>query len=341
MKVKLSDIADEMGVSIAAVSMALNNKGGIGEETREAILKTAERMGYKGRKATKIKNDLKEQRFIKLLRIKKHGMVVMETEFFAAVIQGIENQCRKMGYQLLIANVTLKENDIKQLAEEYHDDIEGIISLCTELDENDVNALKRIPCPQVVVDRKFVWNVNTVLINNQKGVRQAVEYLYEKGHHDIGYLKSNTQIYNFKSRYKSYTESMKRFELDCHENYVINLEPSIDGAYKDMKTYLEEGCASKLPTAFIADNDNIALGVMNALKEKGVRIPEDVSLIGMDDMPFCKIVEPPLTTVKVYKEEIGRQAVKMIVEECMGETECSKKIEVDTILIERDSVKAL
>ncbi|WZL82509.1 LacI family DNA-binding transcriptional regulator [Vallitaleaceae bacterium 9-2] len=341
MKVKLSDIANEMGVSIAAVSMALNNKGGIGEETREEILKTAERMGYKARKASKPASETKEPRFIKLLRIKKHGMVVMETEFFAAVIQGIENQCRKMGYQLLIANVTLSDDAPQQIAEEYHDDVDGMISLCTELDEEDIRPLMQIRCPQVVIDRKFVWNVNTVLMNNQKGTRQAVEYLYQKGHTEIGYLKSNTPIYNFKSRFKSYLESIERLELQCQEQYVIELDPSIEGAYQHMKAFLKTPAGRKLPTAFVADNDNIALGVMNALKESGIRIPEQVSLIGVDDMPFCKIVDPPLTTIKVYKEEIGRQAVKMLVEEIVGDSECTKKMEVDTVLVERSSVKVL
>ena len=341
MKVKLSDIAKEMGVSIAAVSMALNNKGGIGEETREEILKTAERMGYKARRATKSLPEAKEPRFIKLLRIKKHGMVVMETEFFAAVIQGIETQCRKMGYQLLIANVTLNKEESNQIANEYHEDIDGMISLCTELEEEDIGHLKRMPCPQVVIDRKFLWNVNTVLMNNQKGTRQAIEYLYEKGHRRIGYLKSNIGIYNFKSRFKSYLESIQHLGLECQEELILSLDPSIEGAYQDMKKILEESEVDNLPTAFVADNDNIALGAMNALKEYGVKIPEQVSLIGIDDMPFCKIVDPPLTTVKVYKEEIGRQAVKLLVEEVLGDTECSKKIEVDTVLVERNSVKEL
>jgi LacI family transcriptional regulator len=341
MKVKLSDIAEEMGVSIAAVSMALNNKGGIGEDTREEILKTAERMGYKARKASKPLSEAKEPRFIKLLRIKKHGMVVMETEFFAAVIQGIETQCRKMGYQLLIANITLNDEETHQITNEYHDDIDGMISLCTELEEEDIDQLKRMPCPQVVIDRKFLWNVNTVLMNNQKGTRQAVEHLFEKGHRKIGYLKSNTEIYNFKSRFKSYLESIERLGLECQEKYIIPLEPTIEGAYQNMKNFLSTIELDKLPTAFVADNDNIALGAMNAFKEYGINIPEQVSLIGIDDMPFCKIVDPPLTTVKVFKEEIGRQAVKLLVEEVLGDTECSKKMEVDTVLVERSSVKDL
>jgi len=96
-----------------------------------------------------------------------------------------------------------------------------------------------------------------------------------------------------------------------------------------------------LPTAFIADNDIIALGAMNAIKQVGIKIPEEVSLIGLDDRPFCTIMSPQLTTVKVYKKEIGRQAVKMVVEKIKKESEFSRTVLVDTILIERESVKQI
>ena len=93
MKVKLSDIANEMGISVAAVSMAINNKSGVSEETREDVMKTAERLGYKIKKPQSVQQST-AKRFIKLLRIRKHGLVVMETAFFSALIEGIEMQCK-------------------------------------------------------------------------------------------------------------------------------------------------------------------------------------------------------------------------------------------------------
>lgn len=338
MKVKLSDIANELNISVAAVSMALNNKVGVSEETREEVMKTADRLGYRVKKQTV--EEVKRKRFIKLLRIKKHGLVVMETAFFAAVIDGIEEQCRKMGFELLISNIVLN-NDLDQIQKEYHDEVEGLISLCTEMDEEDSVKLIGIKCPQVVLDRKFIHNINTVIMNNQKASRQAVEYLYEKGHRSIGYLRSSKSIYNFDSRFKSYLESIERQKLSCIQDQVIELEPTIEGAYRDMKDYLSNAGVKKLPTSFLADNDIIALGAMNALKEYGIKVPDEVSLIGIDDMPFCTVVSPQLTTIKIFKREIGRQAVKMLVEEIQNDSETTRKLEVDTVLIERESVKAL
>ncbi len=339
MKVKLTDIAEKMGISTAAVSMAINNKEGVSEETRLKVLEVAEELGYKIRK--KSIKEPETKRFIKLLRIRKHGLVVMETDFFAAVISGIEEQCKKRGYELLISNIQLDTERPKQLADEFHNDVDGMIALCTELDEEDVQAFKEMKCPLVILDNKFEFNIDTVLINNQKAVRQGVRYLHDNGHRQIGYLKSNTHIYNFGSRYRSYCVALDMLGLITNEQAVIELEPTIQGAHNDMIKYIEENGVENFPTAFLADNDNIALGAVNAMQEKGIKIPEDISVVGIDDMPFCPIVSPKLTTIKIFKEEIGRHAVKMLLDQINEESECSKKTEIDTMLIERDSVKTL
>lgn len=343
MKIKLSDIAKEMGISTAAVSMAVNNKPGVSEETRLEVLKVAGEMGYIARKpatAVKIANASASKKFIKLLRIKKHGLVVMETAFFAKVIDGIEEQCKKMGYELLISNITIDPNEKGQIVNEFHDDVDGLIALCTELDEEDVIDLVGLKCPKVILDRRFQFNVDTVLMNNQKATNQGVEFLYGKGHRKIGYLRSSTSIYNFESRFRGFVKVMESKELDISDDHIAHIEPTIDGAYKDMMMYLNE-FGHDLPTAFIADNDNIALGAINALKEKNIKIPEDISIVGIDDMPFCSLISPQLTTIKIYKKEIGRIAVKMLVEQSKEETECSRKVEVDTTLVNRESVRDL
>ena len=339
MKVKLSDISKEMGISVAAVSMAINNKNGVSDETREQVITVAERLGYKMKKVQPAQSNIK--RFIKLLRIKKHGLVVMETAFFADLIEAIEKQCKKMGFELLISNVTLDKTASNQIVEEYREGIDGLIVLCTELDIEDLDGLFEKKFPLVVLDRKFECNVDTILMNNEKASRQAFEFLVDSGHTEIGYLKSSTSIYNFDSRFNSYCESVARNGLILNQEYILSLEPTIEGAYRDMKNLLSTLKQHQLPTAFIADNDIIALGAMNAMKEVGIRIPEDVSIIGIDDMPFCKMVTPQLSTIKVYKEEIGRYAVKMVVEQIEQESEFFKTVLVDTVLINRGSVQKL
>lgn len=338
MKVKLIDVANAMDISVAAVSMALNNKKGVSEETRLQVLEVANRLGYKIKTAV-VEQASDSKRFIKLLRIKRHGLVVMETAFFAAVTEGIEEQCRKMGYELVVSNIVIDDTDPEQIKREYHDDVKGIITLGTELQEEDIKLFSSINCPKVVLDRRFMHRINTVLMNNHQAANQGIWHFVECGHEHIGYLKSHTSIYNFDSRFRGYQESLKNYQREFHPEWVILLEPTIEGAYRDMLLYLNENGMENLPTAFLADNDNIALGAMNAMKEFGIHIPEDISLIGIDDMPFCKLVSPNLTTIRIFKEEIGRQAVKLLLEEIAGESTYTKKIEIDTELVIRNSVR--
>lgn len=343
MKIKLSDIAKRMGISTAAVSMAVNNKPGVSDETRQEVLRIAEEMGYRHRRPVTIVKDEEPlpKRFIKLLRIRKHGLVVMETAFFSALIEGIEKQSKEMGYELLMSNMTIDPAIPNQIKDEYHEDVDGIIALCTELDEEDITGLLELTCPRVVLDRRFEDNIDTVLMNNQKAAKQAVECFSRNGHSHIGYLKSSTRIYNFDSRYRGYLKSMENKGLKVEASHIAYLEPTIDGAYRDMLAYLKGMGPGTLPTAFMADNDNIALGAMNAFKDMNINVPEDVSIIGIDDMPFCTIISPQLSTIRIYKQEIGRLAVKMLVEQSLGEVECTRKVEVDTTLVERASVLKL
>ncbi len=340
MKVKLSDIAAEMGISVAAVSMAINNKSGVSEETRLQVIEVAKRLGYDMKKVN-LKKESRDKRFIKLLRIRKHGLVVSDTAFFTSVIEGIDKQAKKMGFEFLISNLTLDANNEQQIADEYHEDVAGMVILCTELMEEDVQGVMNLKCPVVLLDSKFDYNRNTILMNNQKAVRQAVKHLVSKGHRQIGYLKSNTMIYNFNSRFKSFKESMTMHDLVLRDNDVIELTPTIEGAYEDMMPALANRELKDLPTAFVADNDIIALGAINAMQETGIKIPNQISVVGIDDMPFCSLVSPQLTTVHIYTGEIGRQAVKMLVEDIDGESESTRTVMVDTELIQRESVQEI
>ena len=113
----------------------------------------------------------------------------------------------------------------------------------------------------------------------------------------------------------------------------------MDGAYHDMLAYLKT--SPKLPTAYFADNDIIAFGAMKALQESGVRIPEDVSIVGFDDMPFCSVTSPTLTTIRVFKQEMGCMAVRRLLEKMKSKSKVCSKIQICTEFVERESVRKL
>lgn len=342
MKIKLEDLAKELELSIAAVSMAINNKKGVSEETREKVLALAIAKGYKIKKVEQVTQDLsKDKRYIKLLRIKKHGLVAMDTTFFSKIIEGIEDECKKNQFELLISYYKLDDLS-SDWVENDNTNVAGIIVLATELLEDDLEIFDGVEEPFVILDSYFAskeWNC--ILMNNQSASYKAVKYLKECGHRKIGYLKSNTSIYNFDRRYISFIEALQTFGLEEDHKHIVELEPTLEGSHAQMADYLEHNNGLELPTAYVADNDLIAVGAMNAMKGYGIRIPEDVSIIGVDDMPCAQIVQPNLTTSRVYKKEIGRESVRTLLRYIQDETKITQKREVNTTLVIRDSVRVI
>ena len=332
MKTIMQDIAKIAGVSPGTVSNALNDRKGVGKDTKERIIKIAEEMGYF--KSSK-KN---EGRVIRLIKYKKNGHVVADTPFFSSLIEACEKECRKNGYELLISQVVYGEHtkeDVHKIIN--HHKIDGILLLATEMDESDFKYFEGVEIPIVVVDSYFKEiDYDYVVINNTKGAYSATKYLIDKGHKNIGLLGSNIEIKNFKYRLEGYKKTLNTFEIDFNENNNVYVDPTMDGAYNDFKIYVDK---NNLPTAFFALNDIIALGAIKAMSEFGINVPNDVSIVGFDDIPFSSYSNPGVTTIKVHTKTMGRIAVKRLMEKIDDDSEITMKIEINTELIERESVK--
>ncbi len=334
MKTIMQDIAKLADVSPGTVSNALNDRKGVGKETKSKIIKIAEELGY-------FPNHKKnEEKVIRLILFKKHGYVVSDTQFFSSLIEACENECRQRGYELLISQVIHGEHDKEDIFKIIDQNkIAGILLLATEMNQDDFSNFENMDVPMVVLDSYFATkSYDYIVINNVSGSYRATKYFIEKGHKKIGILGSSINISNFEYRYKGFEKAIKEAKLIFEEEDNILLEPTLDGAYRDMKEYLEQNNGRQLPTALFAMNDIIALGAMKAMKEHGINIPEDISIIGFDDIPFSALSNPNMTTIKVYTTEMGRLAVKRLIDKTSEEEEVPLKIEIDTKLIERDSV---
>ncbi len=337
MKVNIKQISDVTGFSAATISNALNGKRGVNKDTAEQIFTVAKRLGYVTEK--KINK-------IKLVVCKKTGDVVTDTPFFSDLIAGMERTGREFGYDTVITNLSLSNvEEIEQLKREV---MTGVILLATELSEEDMKCFDGCEAPLVVIDSWYDnMKYDSVLISNTDSVCQAVEYLFDKGHERVGYLKGTDRITNFYYRQLGFERAHQKRKRPLHPEYDVVIRPIADIAYQDMKQYLEEkrkeatDLRSILPTAYFADNDIIAIGALKALQEAGIRVPEDVSLIGFDDMPFCEMSSPKLTTIRVFKQEMGTVAVKRLLEHLAEAKVINTKIQVCTQFVERESVRDL
>ena len=333
MKVSIRQISEITGFSQATVSNALNNKKGVNPETARQILEAARACGYQG--SRKISG-------IRFVIIKNGGQVVADTPFFSALIEGVENESREAGYEITLLNLDSRQPDYQQqLQVLLADPSYAILLLATELTEEDIVPFAKAAAPLVVLDAWFERTVfDSVLINNLDSVQEATQYLLECGHRKIGYLKSKIRIRNFRYREMGWMLALQGAGMAPDPDFTFSLTPTVEGAHQDMGRLLESN--PPLPTAFFADNDIIAFGAIKALTEHGVAIPKDVSVIGFDDLPFCRISTPMLTSIRVDKEEMGRVAVRRLVEHINNENQdVHVKIEICNTLMKRDSVAAL
>ena len=331
-KVSIKKISEITGFSPATISNALNNKRGVNKETAAEILRVAKELGY-----------ISENRItkIRLVIYKRNGEIIDDTPFFPLLIDGVESECKRLGYEMTICNLDKREPDYEDQVRWLINDItSGIIFLGTELMENDIDIYRSAKCPFLLFDYfEPDMQFNGVLINNSDSARMATEYLIDRGHQKIGYLRGDFRIKGFRSRAMGYARAMQNHGLEVKHKYTYTLATGMEGAYEDMKKVLKRN--PELPTAFFADNDMVALGAMKALQEFGYKIPDDVSIIGFDDLPFCEITTPRLTTIRVSKQEMGVIAVRRMNEMIKNPGRSKMKIGVCTEFVERESVREI
>lgn len=333
MKVSIRDLSKMTGFSPATISNALNHKKGVNRETAEEIFRVARETGYLSANAvTKIK----------LLIFKKNGQIIDDTPFFQSLIEGFEEECHRLGYEMVISRADQRTPDYElQVRELLNEQGAAVVVLATEMMDGDLEPYRNAPCPLVILDH---WTesmeFNSVLINNADAARMMTEHLLENGHTEVGYLRGAFRIKGFRSRFVGFQTALKKRKIPYKEEYTVTLGTSSNGAYQDMLRYLQKN--PRLPTAFFADNDMIALGAMKALQEMGMRIPEDVSIVGFDDLPFCEISSPPLTTLRVPNREMGKMAVRRLAEMIEGiAADAVIKTQVCPRIVYRSTVKRM
>lgn len=335
MTITAKELAKTLGLSQAAVSMALNNKPGVSTATRRRVIDAARRLGYDFSRKAIARGNWKGQFCLVVYR--RSGAIVGDTPFFADLTNGVSIGCQKAQYDFVIRYLYEDETLPDQLNTLEASGFRGIILLATELDAPALSHFSQIRTPIVILDAYFeMADYNYVLINNIQGAFLATNYLISKRRAQPGYLCSSYQISNFAERADGFYKAIRRNGMSTAKSVVHQLTPSQEGAYADMKALLESG--EELADCYFADNDHIAIGAIAALKEAGYRIPEDVAVVGFDDLSLCNCMEPPLTTVHVPTQIMGETAVSRLAEMAEKKDSHTIKIEISAMLRKCKSV---
>lgn len=335
MSITAKELSKLLNLSEAAVSMALNNKPGVSTATRQRVVNTAKEHGYDFTRIQESSEPKVEKGTLSFLIYKKHGAVVTDTPFFNQLTEGIEQGCRQSRYSLNINyihgddDVSLQLNSLPYC--------NGIILLATEMKYEDFQPFETLRIPLVVLDTYFEnLKYDCILINNFQGAYQAANYIIRKTQSQPGYLRSSYPIGNFNERADGFYKAIRENGMSPSKSQVLTLSPSMEGACEDMLELLKSG--EEPVRCYFADNDLIAAGAMKALKEQGYRIPQDVSVIGFDNMPLCTYIEPPLTTVNVPKQYMGQMAVTRLLQILNQPEHYPVKLEIGTSIAKRKSI---
>ncbi len=328
----LKELAQLAGVSSAAVSLVLNNKPGVGEEKRNEILQLMKDNNY-----TPTKRSQHSPSNLLFLKFIKNGHLVEEnTGFIASIMDSIEAECRSRGYTL---RIIVSNNNLEQTLNEIDfTSVNGVFVLGTELDLTSYPILNEIPVPYIVIDNDMPnFHCNTITMANQEMVYEAVSHLasLKEGAEQLGYFKSNMRTQNFDERAQGFQLACNNYGFVHSEEIAFRLEPTLLGAYSDMKKYLSKN--SFVPKYCFADNDTIAIGAIKALKEFHYKLPQDIYVIGFDDIGFAAINSPTLSTMRVHKNQIGYLAVKSLNDSIRDSSHRNVKIHVGGEIIIRQS----
>lgn len=339
MGIKVKDLANLLNLSPSTISLVLNNKPGISEATRSRVHQAIRKLGYEDL----ILNEREEKKsylFIIYRRsAEETGTSPYFSHFFSEIIEGVESQIKARGYNLMISYMDEKSagEEIEKFPRE---NVEGILILATDMKEEQMNVFEDIKIPLVIIDNYMEnMKLNCVTINNEKGVYEAVKHLVDMGHKRIGYLHIINNAMNFNERYFGYLRAAGICGLYIERENIVEISShGSDQVYKEIKNIMER--KANLPTAFFADNDIVAICAIKALKELGYRVPEDISVVGFDNMTFSEMTDPPLTTVQIPKHMLGVIAANTIID-MKKEPGGIMKIELGTDLILRKSVKRI
>lgn len=311
-KVTAKQLAEKLGVSQAAVSIAMNGRPGVSDETRRLILETAAEMGLKTPpRAVAAVSGKKRICFVYFMN--RIISIAENTTFSTFVMEGAEAAASELGYSMQVRYLKVTEPFAPQL-EEILREVDGVILLGTDITDGCRRELAELVekigrLPMVIVD-SLVESVTAdcVCNDNINGARMAGEYLIERGCRRVGYFRSKLRIKNFDDREAGLRQALEKSgrTLDT----VVNTGISFDDAYDSVCRYLNTN--PDLPDGFFAENDVIGAAAIRAFNAFGIRVPERVSVVGFDDIPICDLSAPGLTTVHSFKHQLGSTAVTLL-----------------------------
>ena len=330
-----SEVAKKAGVSFITVSRVINNRENVKEETRKKVLKVIKELGYYPNFLARGLNINKTFAIGIIVPFTNH---IFSTSYYVELLSGVEKACAEYNYHILLYPKKDEKEIIDYQQIFFERKVDGLIIIAPEINDKQIKVINKNDIPCVVVDgRQSGKNIIFIDSNNLDGAFFATEYLIKNNHKHIGFISGSTYMRNGKDRLDGYLKALRRYKISVREELIKNGDFSEDSGYIYMKELLSE---SQRPTAVFASNDTMAIGAMRAVQEKNLTVPDDISIIGFDDIKMLDFITPSLTTVKQFSFNMGYTASNYLIEKINGKMNIKSKI-FNVELKIRDSVKRI
>lgn len=335
--VSLKDIAEKCDVSVATVSKALNDQKDIGYATKQRIRTAAEELGYFPNAAA---------RALKTGQSHNLGVLFWDEagsglthEYFSLVLNGLKKEAENAGYDITFINNRFASRKSSFTEHCRTRNFDGVILVCADWESREVQDLLNSPVPKVTIDYTF-RKCTAVLSNNEKGMEDLVRFVYDRGHRRIAYICGQNFSYVTKDRLSSFKRTMEELGLNVPKEYLREAKYiDIQQSAVETRRLLE---LPEPPTCIFYPDDTSAIGGMNMIREKGLEIPEDISVVGYDGTGLSQMLVPRICTINQNAEDIGREAAKRLMRRIENpKTSLIERVVIEGTLLPGDSVRKL
>ncbi|EGQ7705276.1 substrate-binding domain-containing protein [Vibrio cholerae] len=330
----MKDIARLAGVSTSTVSHVINKSRFVSDEIAERVNNAAQQLNYAPSALA---------RSLKMNRTKTIGMLVTTSTnpFFGEVVKGVERSCYHQGYNLILCNT---EGDNQRMKASINTllqkRVDGLLLMCSTLEGERLDVFDRYPdIPIVVMDwGPILFASDKIQDNSLQGGYMAAKHLIECGHKEIGCITGPLIRHQAQMRYEGYKRALAEAGIAINPDWIVESDFECEGGYQAFEKLYERG---KLPSALFVSNDMMAMGVIQAASQRGLRVPDDLSLIGYDDVHIAKFMTPALTTIHQPKYRLGKAAVDTLLYRLENPDTTAQVVQLEPTLVVRNSVRKL
>jgi DNA-binding LacI/PurR family transcriptional regulator len=337
-EVTQKEISQKLGVSVTTVSRALTGQGRVSPQTRSKVLEMASELGY----TIKPTNDKEKAHQSICIVFNSRLQSLPADPFYGTVMVGVESECQKYGYKVFFQTITDPHDN--SLWELHHSgQLDGVILVGADVYPEIARTAQTQGIPVLLVDN---WepdmSVDCVVTDNRGGIMRLVNYLVSQGHERIGFIGGPLSHRSLQERYDGYRAALRENGITHSRDWSwLHNEPGpqVEQGQEGLRALLDRGMPV---TAVITDNDSTAVGVLKACEVAGIRVPDDLSLVGFDNVELSEHITPPLTTINIHQRQMGAMAARRLHELIEGrDADVPLRITLGTELIIRRSVKQL